>query len=97
MDFNKIPRWALVLIATFGIGACGVLVSTARADLDKFKSIAYQAKNVSDKNSDDIADLKLTTNKILENQETNRREYREDQKELDAKLQGLLIAVNKNR
>lgn len=85
MDLNKIPRWALILISVLGIGACGTLITTARADLDKFKTIAYQAKNVSDSNTSSITELKSSVGDIRTAQETFRREYREDRNR-DAEL-----------
>ena len=93
LDLNKIPRWALLAVAGIGLGACGILVSTARADLDKLKSIAYQAKNVSDDNTLAIQDLKTSVNEVRANQEQFRREYREDQKDLDQSLKELLKAI----
>ena len=93
MDLNKVPRWALVLIAFMGLGACGVLVSTARADLDKFKSIAYQAKNTSDSNTTSIQELKDSVKEIRVAQETFRKEYREDQKDLSKSLGDIARAV----
>ena len=93
MDFNKIPRWALILVATLGLGSMGTLVSGARADLDKFKAIAYDARNTSNANTTSIGDLKTSVGEIRTAQETFRREYREDQKDLDGKLVELLRAV----
>ncbi len=85
MDLNKVPRWALILFAMAGLGACGVLVSTARADLDKFKTIAYQAKNVSEDNTAAIGELKEGVKDIRIAQEISRKEYREDrQKDAEA-------------
>jgi hypothetical protein len=89
MDLNKVPRWALILIATIGLGACGVLVSNARADLDKFKSIAYQAKSVSDSNTTSISELKDGVKDIRNSLETSRREYREDRQK-DAEMLRLM-------
>ena len=85
MDLNKIPRWALIVLAMVGIGACGTMLSTARADLDKFKTIAYQAKNASDANTTSIGELKEGVKEIRFSQETSRKEYREDrQKDAEA-------------
>ena len=78
MDLNKVPRWALVLLALLGMAACGSLISTARADLDKFKTIAYQAKNTSDANTTSVGELKIQIADVRGAQETFRREYRED-------------------
>lgn len=93
MDLNKIPRWALVSIATLGLGACGLLVSTARADLDKFKTISYQAKNTSDDALALATELKGQITDIRGAQEQFRREYREDQKDLDKKLGEILRVI----
>lgn len=71
-----------------GLGSCGILVSTARADLDKFKSIAYQAKNISDANTMEIVELK-------ESFKTYRAEYREDQRDTQRTLQEIVRAVKK--
>ena len=69
MDLNKVPRWALILFSVVGLGACGLLVSTARADLEKFKGIAYQAKNASDGNTASILELKESVKGVRESQE----------------------------
>lgn len=92
---NKLPRSFLVVFGSFGLAACGILVTTARADLDRFKSIALSAESVSERNKEDISELKTTTDKILLNQDQTRREYREDQAKLADKLESLLVAVNK--
>lgn len=95
MDLNKVPRWALLLIAGVGMVAISSMISVARADLDKFKGIAYQAKNVSDSNTTSISELKDSVKDIRVSQEQFRREYREDQKNLDTRLIELLKAVKK--
>lgn len=88
MDLNKVPRWALVLFAFAGLGACGILVSTARADLDKFKTIAIEARSVSSSNTqsiseikDSLRDMKKSNSIFLEkydrNQEENQRVFRQ--------------------
>ena len=78
MSLEKIPRSVLVLIASVGILAMGVLISTARADLDKFKSIAYKAHNISEENQGDIQELKVAVDGVKVSLETSRKEYRED-------------------
>ena len=95
LDLNKIPRWALVAIATIGLISCGTLISTARADLDKFKAIAYQAKNVSDSNTSSIVELKNDVAAVQQTVEIIRKENREDFKDIDKKMSELLRAVNK--
>lgn len=95
MDLNKIPRWMLILLAMLGLTACGVLVSGARADLDKFGAIAFQAKNVSESNTASISELKGSVQDIKDSQEQFRREYREDQKDLNVKLTELLRLTKK--
>lgn len=93
MDLNKIPRWALVGIASLGLIATGTSISTARADLEKFKGIAYIAKNASEDALHLGADLKVQVSEIRSSQETFRKEYREDQKDLDRKLSEILRVV----
>ncbi len=82
---NKLPRSVLVAVAVVGVGACTILISTARADLDKFKSIAYIAKNTSDSNTVAISELKEGVKDIRVAQEIQRREYREDRQK-DAEI-----------
>lgn len=78
MNIEKFPRWALITLATIGMGSCWILISTARADLDKFKNIAYTAKS----NADDALalgnELKVQIADVRGAQETFRKEYRED-------------------
>jgi hypothetical protein len=93
LDLNKIPRWALVMFAIVGISSCGVLISTARADLDKFKTIAAEAKHVSDANTASIVRIEDSLSEVKVIQEQFRREYREDQKDLDKKLSMIAKAV----
>lgn len=99
MDLNKIPRWALVVIAFLGLSAMGTMISTARADLEKFRGIAYQAKNVSEANTTSIVELKESVSQIKAGQEVFRKEYREDRNK-DADLlrsmeDRIIRAVNK--
>lgn len=63
--------------------------------MDKVKSVSYQAKSTSDANAKDISDLKDSVTEVRAAQETFRREYREDQKDLDRKLGELLVAVKR--
>lgn len=95
MDFSKLPRWALIwgFLATMSIS--GFFMSRAIADMDKVKGVAYQAKDTSESNAKDIGDLKDSVKEVRSAQETFRREYREDQKDLDKKLGELLIAIKK--
>lgn len=79
MDLNKIPRWALVFFAMVGIGAVGLVGSTARADLEKFKAIAADAKVISDANAESIENLNEAVEDIRRGQEIFRTEYRDDQ------------------
>lgn len=99
MDLNKIPRWALIILSLAGLSSMGVLVSTARADLDRFKSIAYQAKNISDSNSDAINRLEANVEKIHITQETFRKEYRDDRirdaQQLQAMEERIIRAMKK--
>lgn len=54
------------------------------------KTVAYSAKGLSVSNETAIADMRGSITKIQDSQETFRREYREDQKDLDRKLDVLL-------
>lgn len=92
MSLENVPRWALVLIATAGLGACGLLVSNARGDMDKAKAVAYEAKNMSQMNSASIAsnaisifELKESVKDVRVSQEQTRKEYREDRQK-DAEM-----------
>ena len=93
MDFNKVPRWALIWIGILGLGACTTLISTARADLDKFKTIAADAKIASDSNAESVSELKESVKEIRLAQETFRKEYREDQKDMQKSLADIARAV----
>lgn len=93
MNLDKVPRWALILIATIGIGACGLLVKNGQAEQEKVKAVAYQAKNASEANATAVSELKESVKDIRVSQEQFRREYREDQKTLDTRLLELLRAV----
>lgn len=93
MDVTKFPRWAVDAIAVVGIGSCTFLFSTARAELEKVKAVAYQAKSTSELNAASITDIKETVNEIKTDNKTYRSEYRTDQKELDNKMAELLKAV----
>lgn len=95
MDLNKVPRWALILFSSLFFVVCGLTVSGARADLDKFGAIAYDAKNASDGNTKSISELKASVQEVRDSQEQFRREYRDDQKTLDVKLTELLKAVKR--
>lgn len=94
MDLNKVPRWALIGIATLGLGACGLLVTSARADMEKVKTVAYKAKADSEANTIAVGELKDAVKEVRTAQETFRREYREDQKDLTKSLQDISKAVN---
>jgi len=93
------PRWFLLIVCGVAIMLCIVffnfIIKSAFADMEKVRGIAWQAKNLSDANQSDIVDLKLSISSLKVSQEIFRKEYREDQKDLDRKLSELLNAVNK--
>jgi hypothetical protein len=93
MDLNKVPRWALIALAIIGVGASNILVTTARADLEKFRTIAFQAKGSAEDALAMGTDLKVQVQEVRISQEIFRKEYREDQKDLDRRLTELLKAV----
>lgn len=96
-QINKAPRWFLVIILGAAMALCyitlGFIVKNAFADMERIKGVAWQAKALSDDNQVSIVELKSSVEKINIAQETFRREYREDQKDLDKKLSELLRAV----
>lgn len=90
---EKLPRWALVLIATVGIGAIGYIGVDAKGKVEAAVANSAEATQLSNQNQKDIGELKQSVADIRVSQETFRKEYREDQKDLDKKLDALLVAV----
>lgn len=86
MDLSKLPRWFLVcsLIGLMGLVALGIKfnVQYAFADIAATKTAAFDAKSLSDSNRDSIGELKSSIGEVKTAQETFRKEYREDQKDL---------------
>ena len=78
MDLNKVPRWALLVLIVALWWVSQFLGGRAIADVDKLKVVAYDARNMSIGNQEDIVDLKGSVEKIQVSQETFRKEYRED-------------------
>ena len=83
---EKLPRWALVFgfIGFMTIG--GFMLKGAWADLDQTKALTQKHDLLIPQLVEDVATIKAGN-------ETFRREYREDQKDLDKKLNELLRAV----
>ena len=79
MDFNRIPRWVLVwgFMGFTAIG--GMAFNGAYADLSETKLMAQRHDLLIPQLVDDIKEIKVGN-------ESFRKEYREDQKDLDKKL-----------
>lgn len=86
MDLNKLPRWALIVGFVGFMTLSGFMLKGAFADLDATKELAKKHDLLI---PDLIDDIKL----IKDGNETFRKEYREDQKDLETKLTELLKAV----
>ena len=93
MSLDKLPRNVLIPITGALLALSLFFANRAVADSDKLKSIAYQAKNNSDKALESIAEMKLQIADIRLEQKTFGREYNTDQKELDKKLNEILRAA----
>jgi len=96
MNLEKAPRWFLLTVSSATIGLCLIFSGRAIADSDKVKGVAYNALNLSQNNSEAVNDLKVQIADIRGAQETFRKEYRQDQKEIDSKLNELLRAVRRS-
>ncbi len=92
MNFDKLPRWAVGLIAISAcalaawavpivFGSFGKSVEANAAEITQVKGIAYQAKNTADDAYAMANDLKVQIADVRGTIETFRREYREDQKD----------------
>lgn len=83
---DKWPRWAMYSLISALILATGFFTNRAVADADNIKTVAYEARS----NAQDALalgnDLKSQLVDVRISQEVFRKEYREDQKELDRKL-----------
>jgi len=96
MTLERAPRWFLLTVSSAAISLCLVFSGRAIADSDKVKGVAYGALNLSQNNSEAVNDLKVQIADIRGAQETFRKEYRQDQKEIDSKLNELLRAVRRS-
>ena len=99
MNLDKLPRWALVTICSIAIGFCWVSISfvvkNAFADMEKIKTVAWGANTKSENALTLANDLKVQITDVRVAQETFRREYREDQKDLGRKFDEVLTALKK--
>ena len=84
----------MVWITGILIAICGFFATRAVAEGDKSRVVAYQAKNMAEDALGLANDLKVQIADVRVAQETFRKEYRQDQKDLDQKLIELLKAVN---
>ena len=83
MDIEKLPRWALVTGFLGFMTLGGFMLKGAWADLDQTKALTAKHDLLIPQLVDDIAAIKAGN-------ETFRKEYREDQRDLDKKLDILL-------
>ena len=86
MDWNKIPRWFLIMAFFTTMSLSGVLLKGAFADLEHNKKLVAKHDLLIPQLISDITSIK-------NGNETFRKEYREDQKELDKKLDDLSILL----
>lgn len=93
MNLDKMPRWALVAICGVFMSATLFFANRAVADSDRIKTVAYEARSTAQDALSLGNDLKLQIADVRGAQETFRREYREDQKDLDKKLGEILRVV----
>ena len=96
MTLERAPRWFLLTVSSAAIGLCLIFSGRAIADSDKVRGVAYSALNLSQNNFGLINDLKVQIADVRGAQETFRKEYRQDQKEMDSKLNELLRAVRRS-
>lgn len=71
MDFNKVPRWMLIWGFMGFMSIAGIALKGAFADLDDTKARSLRTEQT-------VETLVETVKEIKINQETFRREYRED-------------------
>lgn len=97
-QIEKTPRWFLVLLTaglmTIGWTLVAALGRAAFADMREVRSIAVNAKLTSEQNTHSIEELVRAIEKISASQETYRKEYREDQTVMNAKLDRVLFKVS---
>lgn len=82
MDINKIPRWFLTTVFIGTMSISGLMLKGAFAELDQNKKLVAKHELLIPKLSEDISAIKIGN-------ETFRKEYREDQKDLDKKLEAI--------
>lgn len=98
---EKAPRWFLFMLVSFFMGAVGILgtivvkgayaeIASNTSGVVEAKGLAFQAKINADNAQEAIVELKGAVTDIREAQETFRKEYREDQKDMDRKLDMIL-------
>ena len=101
---NKLPRWFLVmstgalmtivvLLGGWSIRQVFADVGTIRSTAETAESIAVSAKATGEANSKSIDQINVNVEKIQDSQEQFRREYREDQQNLNRKLEEIARAV----
>lgn len=90
MDLNKIPRWALIGIAALGMLVMSMVAKNVYADSQKTKTVAYQAKNSAETAQLQVAALSGQIQEIKVINEIFRKEYREDQRDVQSLLKELI-------
>lgn len=93
MNVDKWPRWALISLVAGLTLVCAFFTNRAVAEGDKTKEVAYEARYKANQALEMGNDLKVQVADVRGAQETFRKEYRQDQKDLDNKLAELLKAV----
>ena len=90
MDFNKLPRWLLVWTAIGFFGLVGLVGNNLYADNQKVKTVAYSARSTAETCSLQVAALSGQIQEIKNSQETFRKEYREDQRDVQFLLKEII-------
>ena len=86
IDLDKLPRNILVPVCAVLFAVCLFFTNRAVAESDKNKAMVQQAKIDSEKALETSDDLKNQIADVRGAQETFRKEYREDQKDLTKNL-----------
>ena len=94
---EKAPRWFILLICICAISLASLLfkvvVDNAYADITQTKVVAYEAQKSAETAQLQIAELRAAVQDIKRSSEQFRVEYRQDQKDMDKKLDRLLSRV----